>query len=140
MDALQQIKGATKYVFDLGAWLWRTRPLIWMLVALVIVAVLGLLISSCLERYVRFSGMGLKLIGVILVGIGLRDTRSAFNDQPTTWEGIKQWWTGRPRFGPRHYALEARSGIMLTAGMSAGASVTAGPECVFGAPRGGTRA
>ena len=128
MDTLQQIKHATKYLSDLGTWLWRTRPLIWALVAIVVVAVLGLLISSCLERYVRFSGMGLQLIGVILVGIGLRDTRRAFNDQPTTWEGIKQWWTGRPRFGPRHHSLEASSGIILSAGMSARASVTAGPD------------
>ncbi len=92
MDALQQVKRAAKYVSDLVGWLGRTRPLVWALVATFIVLVLWFLISSCLERYVRFSGMGLQLIGVILVGIGLWDTRRAFEDQPTTWEGIKQWW------------------------------------------------
>lgn len=128
MDALQQIRRAPKYISDLGAWLWRTRPLVWVLVAIVVVLVLGVLISSCLERYVRFSGMGLQLIGVILVGIGLWDTRRAFEDQPTAWEGIKQWWAGRPRFRPRHITLEASGALLGVAGMSARASVTAGPN------------
>lgn len=130
MDTLQQqqVKHGTKYVSDLGAWLRRTRPLIWVLAAIVSVAVLGLLIPACLEQHVRFSGMGLQLIGVFLVGIGLRDTRSAFDDQPTSWQGVKQWWAGRPRFGPRHITLEAQSGLMGVSGMSARASVTAGPN------------
>jgi hypothetical protein len=128
MDALQQIRRTPKYISDLGAWLWRTRPLVWVLVAIVVVLVLGVLISSCLERYVRVSGMGLQLIGVILVGIGLWDTRRAFEDQPTTWEGIKQWWAGRPRFRPRHITLEAMGAAMGVAGMSARARVTAGPN------------
>jgi hypothetical protein len=128
MDALQQVRRTPKYISDLGAWLWRTRPLVWVLVAIVVVLVLGALISSCLERYVRFSGMGLQLIGVILVGIGLRDTRRAFEDQPTTWEAIKQWWAGRPRFKPRHITLEARGAAMGVAGASARANVTAGPN------------
>jgi hypothetical protein len=67
MDALQQVRRAPKYIFDLVTWLWRTRPLVWVLVAIVVVLVLGVLISSCLERYVRFSGMALQLIGVTLV-------------------------------------------------------------------------
>ena len=71
MNALQQFMRAPKYISALGAWLWRTRPLVWVLVAIVVVLLLGVLISSCLERYVRISGMGLQLIGVILVGIGL---------------------------------------------------------------------
>jgi hypothetical protein len=41
--------------------------------------------------------MGLQLIGVVLLAVGLRDTRRAFEDQPTIWQGIKQWWAGRPR-------------------------------------------
>lgn len=128
MDALQQVRRVPKYIFDLVAWLWRTRLLVWVLMAIVVVLVLGVLISSCLERYVRVSGMGLQLIGVIVVGIGLRDTRRAFEDQPTTWEGIKQWWAGRPRFRPRHITLEARGVAIGVAGMSARARVTAGPN------------
>jgi hypothetical protein len=128
VDALQQIRRAPKYISDLVAWLWRTRPLVWVLVAIVVVLLLGVLISVCLERYVRVSGMGLQLIGVILVGIGLRDTRRAFEDQPTTWQGIKQWWAGRPRFRPQHITLEARGAAMGVGGMSARARVIAGPN------------
>jgi hypothetical protein len=128
MGAVRQVKRATKYVSDLGAWLWRTRPLVWVLVAIIIVFVLWFLISSCLERYVRVSGMGLQLIGVILVSIGLWDTRRAFEDQPTTWEGIRQWWTDRPKFSPHRVALEARSMAVATAGASARMRVTAGPN------------
>jgi hypothetical protein len=128
MDALQHIKRTAKYVSDFGGFLRRTRPLVWALVATIIVLVLWFLISSCLERYVRFSGMGLQLIGVALVGIGLRDTRQAFEDQPTTWQGIKLWWTGRPRFRTRNIALEARGTAMATAGISARAYVNAAPN------------
>ena len=131
MDALQQLRRAPKYISDLGAWLWRTRPLVWVLVAIVVILMLGVLISSCLERYVRVSGMGLQLIGVILVGIGLRDTRRAFEDQRTTWESIKQWWAGRPRFKPQHLTLEARGAAMGLSGMSARARVTAGPNAAL---------
>jgi hypothetical protein len=72
--------------------------------------------------------MGLQLIGVILVSIGLWDTRRAFEDQPTTWEGIKQWWTDRPKFPPQHVALEARGIATAAAGASARMRVTAGPN------------
>jgi hypothetical protein len=128
MDALQQVKRTTTYASDLGAWLWRTRPLIWALVAIIVVFVLWFLIFSCLERYVRVSGMGLQLIGVILVSIGLRDTRRAFEDQPTTWEGIKQWWTDRPKFPLHHVAFEARGVAVAAAVASARMRVTAGPN------------
>jgi hypothetical protein len=99
--------------------------------ATVVVLVLWFLISSCLERYLRVSGMGLQLIGVTLMGIGLRDTRLAFEDQPTTWEGIKLWWAGRPRFKPQHLALEARGTMMAMGGMSAHANVTTGPSATL---------
>ncbi len=69
-----------------------------------------------------------ELIGVILVSIGLWDTRRAFEDQPTTWEGIRQWWTDRPKFPPQHVVLEARSMAVATAGASARMRVTAGPN------------
>ena len=128
MDVLQQVKRTTTYVSDLGAWLWRTRPLIWVLVALIVVFVLWFLISSCLERYVRVSGMGLQLIGVILVIIGLRDTRRAFEDQPTTWEGIKQWWTDRPKFPLQHVALDAQGVAVVAVGVASRMRVTAGPD------------
>jgi hypothetical protein len=128
MDALQQFKRATKYISDLSAWLWRTRPLVWVVVAIIILFVLWCLISSCLERYIRFSGTGLQLIGVILVGIGLWDTRRAFEDQPTTWEDITQWWKNRPKFPRQHVALEAHGMAVATAGACARMRVTAGPN------------
>jgi hypothetical protein len=128
MDALRQIRRVPKYLSDLVAWLWRTRPLVWVLVAIIFVSVLGFLISSCLERYVRISGMSLQLVGVILAGVGLWDTRRAFEDQPTTWEGIKRWWMGRPRFTPQHQVLAASSIAAGDAIMSARASVTAAPN------------
>jgi hypothetical protein len=72
--------------------------------------------------------MGLQLVGVVLVGIGLRDTRQSFVDQPTTWQGIIQWWVGRPSFRPRNITLEAKGVALGIGGMSARASVTAGPN------------
>jgi hypothetical protein len=126
MNALQMLRRTPRYISDLGAWLWRTRPLVWILVAIVVVLVLWFPFSSCLERYVRLSGMGLQLVGVFLVGIGLRDTRQAFEDQPTTWQAIYQWWVGRPSFRPRHITLEAKGAALSVGGMSARASVAAG--------------
>ena len=87
MNALQMLRRIPRYISDLGAWLWRARPLVWIIVSIIVFLVLGVLFSSCLEHSVRLSGMGLQLVGVVLVGIGLRDTRRAFVDQPTTWEG-----------------------------------------------------
>jgi len=75
--------------------------------------------------------MGLQLIGVILIGVGLRDTRRAFNDQPTTLQAIRQWWAGRPRLSPKHVALEARALAIATAAGSARASVSAGPSATL---------
>jgi hypothetical protein len=128
MDAFQQLRRAPKFISDLGVWLWRTRPLVWALMAVAVVLVLGVLAPSCLERYIRLSGMGLQLVGVILLGVGLRDTRRAFEDQPTTWQGIKQWWVGRPRFGPRHVTLEAGAAAIGIGGMTARARVSPGPN------------
>lgn len=128
MEVLHQIRRAAKYIFNVGVWLWRTRPLVWIFAAVIVVLVLTLLTSSCLERYVRLSGMSLQLLGVILAGVGLRDTRRAFEDQPTTWESIKQWWTGRPRFGPQHNVLAASATALGVFGTSARLSVTAGPN------------
>jgi hypothetical protein len=102
MDALHQVRRVPKYISDLGMWVWRTRPLVWVPVATAVVLVVWVLASSCLERGIRFSGMGLQLIGVALLAVGLRDTRRAFDDQPTAWQAIKQWWTGRPRLRPKH--------------------------------------
>lgn len=62
------------------------------------------------------------------MAIGLWDTRRAFEDQPTTWEGIKQWWAGRPRFTPQHNVLAASAMAVGIAGMSARMRVTAGPN------------
>jgi hypothetical protein len=128
MDLLHQIERVTRYISNIGSWLWKTRPLVWVLAAIAVVLVFGFIFSSCFERYVRFSGMALQLIGVMLIGIGLMDTRRAFEDQPTTWESIKQWWMGRPRFKPRHIKLEAAGLGIGVGGMSARMRVSAGPN------------
>lgn len=100
MDVLRQLKRIPKYVSELAFWLCNTRPFIWGLLTIALVSLLWVLSSSCLERSIRFGGMGLQLVGVLLVAVGLRDTRQAFEDQPTTWQAIKQWFAGRPRFRP----------------------------------------
>src|ERR1019366_5150921 len=102
MNVFQRLRWVAKYISDLVAW-FRTQPLIAIFAAITIVALLSLVFSSCFEREIRLSGMGLQLLGVFLVGFGLRDTRRAFEDQPTTWEAIKLWWSGRPSFGPQHH-------------------------------------
>jgi len=72
--------------------------------------------------------MFLQLIGVILVGIGLRDTRQAFNDLPTTLGAIKQWWFGRPRFRPQHHVIQAAAGSFATSFGAARTHVSIGPN------------
>jgi hypothetical protein len=127
VGALQEIKRAANYITAVMVWLRRNRPLVWILVAMTFVFMLAFIVPSCLERYIRFSGTALQLLGVILVGIGLRDTR--FEDQPTTWESIKQFWAGRPVFRPRHVQLEAQSILVASGGLSAPRlSVTAGTD------------
>jgi hypothetical protein len=128
MEALQRLRRTPKYISDLGTWVWRTRPLVWVIIAAAVVLVLWVLASSCLERGIRFSGTGLQLIGVILFAVGLRDTRRAFEDQPTTWQGIKQWWARRPQLIPKHVTLEAAGAAMGIAGGSARMRVTPGPN------------
>ncbi len=100
-----------KYIFDLGKWIWATQPVIAILGGLVTVGVICILSSTCLERQIRLSGMGLQLVGIAVVLVGLWDTRRAFENQPTTWGRIKQWWTGRPRFGPQHRVLQAQAAL-----------------------------
>jgi hypothetical protein len=128
MHALQRLRWVTKYISDLVTWFGRTQPFIAILAAIILVALLCIVFASCLERQIRLSGMGLQLLGVVLVGVGLRDTRRAFEDQPTTWQAIKRWWSGRPPFGPQHHVLHAAG---IAAGTSFGSSrarVSPGPN------------
>src|SRR6266436_8423317 len=87
----QWLRRAAKYITDFSRWLLASQYVVVVLVALVVVA-LFVIFSSCLERQIRLSGMGVQLVGVFIVVLGLRDTRRAFEDQPTTWQSIKQWW------------------------------------------------
>jgi hypothetical protein len=128
MHPIQRLRWVTKYISDLITWFRRTQPLIAILAAIVLVALLCIVFVSCLERQIRFSGMGLQLLGIILTGVALRDTRRAFEDQPTTWEAIKRWWSGRPPFGPQHHILQAEAGLMVVSGASARARVSSGPN------------
>lgn len=86
------------------------------------------ILLSCVERQIRISGMALQLIGVFLVGVGLRDTRQAFDDQPTTFGAIKQWWSGRPKFGPRNHILSAEGASFGVSFGSARGRAVAGPN------------
>jgi hypothetical protein len=128
MHVLQQLSRVPKYISDLGIWLWRIRPLVWIVVAITVAFAFWFLASPCLERAIRLSGMGLQLIGVMLLAVGLRDTRRAFDDQPTTWQGIKQAWAGRPRFKPKHVILAASGAALGIAGGSARLTVSPGPN------------
>jgi hypothetical protein len=114
----QWLRWAAKYITDFSRWFLASQYIVVVVVALLVVA-LPVIFSACLERQIRFSGMLIQLVGVFIVVLGLRDARRAFEDQPTTWQSIKQWWAGRPRFGPRHHVLSA-AGISL--GISSGAA------------------
>lgn len=125
---VQWLRLLGKYATDLVQWLWRTQPLLALLAAICVSSLVWIVFSSCLERRVRLVGMALQLLGVTLVAVGLRDTRRAFEDQPTTWQAIRAWWLGRPRFGPRNIVLEAAG---LTVGVSGGSArmrVSPGPN------------
>jgi len=96
--------------------------------AAVLLIGVAFVLAACLERQIRFSGMLLELLGLLIVVIGLRDTRRAFDDQPTTWESIKLWWAGRPRFGPQHDVVAVAAGSLGLAGGSVRARVSPGPN------------
>jgi hypothetical protein len=116
-----------RYIFDLAQWLWKTQPLLALLAATVASSLVWIAFSSCLERRVRLVGMTLQLLGVILVAVGLRDTRRAFNDQPTTWQAIRQWWWGRPRFAPKGTVLAAAAHSFGISSMSAELTLSVAP-------------
>jgi hypothetical protein len=107
----QRLRWTRKYICDLANWMWRA-PLI-AIGAAAIFVVLIMIFIPCPERKIRLSGMALQLIGVVLVGIGLRDTRQAFDDQPTTWGRIKGFWSKRPKFGPQHHAFQPAGGSLV---------------------------
>ena len=126
MRVFRGLRWVAKYISDLVAWL-KTAPLI-AIFASVIVVTLCIVFVPCLERKIRFSGWGLQLLGVVVAGIGLRDTRRAFEDQPTTWEAIKLFFSKRPTFGPKNYGLQP-TGVAV--GISIGSPrlrVSAGPN------------
>jgi hypothetical protein len=81
------LRSLGRYASDLAQWLWRTQPLLAVLAAICVSSFVWIVFSSCLERRVRLVGMALQLLGVILVAVGLRDTRRAFEDQPTSHDG-----------------------------------------------------
>ena len=117
---------ARRYLSELITWL-RRGPLIAAVIAAIFVLVIFMGIS-CLERQIRISGMALQLMGVILVAVGLRDTRQAFDDLPTTLGAIKAWRSGRLRFGPQHHVLHAEGASFGTSTVAARARVSAGPD------------
>jgi hypothetical protein len=117
---------AIRYAKALVWWFGTTQPLIVALAA-VLVVFLFFAFGSCLEREIRLSGMALQLLGVMLVAVGLRDTRRAFDNEPTTWQAIKEWWLGRPKFGPQHHILAAAGGSLGMATASGRARVGPGP-------------
>jgi hypothetical protein len=86
------------------------------------------LFFDCAERQIRLSGMMLQLLGVLTLLIGLRDTRNVFADQPTAWEAIKQWWHGRPRFGPQGVTVNVEAAQFVLSPGRVRMSVTAGPN------------
>jgi hypothetical protein len=128
MRNIRSLTFIKRYVSDVGRWLWSTQPLLALFAAVVVSSLVWIALSSCLERRIRLVGATLQLLGVILVAFGLRDTRRAFEDQPTTWQAIKQWWSGRPRFGPRNIVLAAAGLAGGGSFSSARARISSGPN------------
>jgi hypothetical protein len=66
MHPIERLRWVTKYISELIKWFMRTQPIIAILAAIVLVAVLWIVSASCLERQIRLSGMSLQLLGIIL--------------------------------------------------------------------------
>jgi hypothetical protein len=71
------------------------KPLLLAMAALAVI-LLAFFYFSCLEQRFRLVGMFLQLLGVVIVALGLNDTRRAFNDLPTIWQRIREAWGARP--------------------------------------------
>lgn len=122
---------AAKFARDLAKWIWSAPIVIALAAALLVVSSVVILAAACLERQFRLSGMVLQLLGVLVVAVGLRDTRRAFSDLPTTWKSIKQFWARRPRFGP-HNRIVGASGIVVgSSSISARGTVRPGPNATL---------
>lgn len=116
---MEKLKWSARYFADITKWIVRTRPLMAIFLALIVVSLLCILIATGAEPRIRLTGMVLQLAGVFLVGVGLWDTRRAFADEPTTWQAIGNWWSRRPVFGPKNV-------VVAGVGISLGAAVVSG--------------
>ena len=124
---LNRLRWTGKYIADLTKWLLRGHPVI-VLLGLILIAALVHFVSSCIEWEIRFFGMLLQLLGVVTVAIGLSDTRNTFNERPTVWGNIKQFWAGRPTYGPRNVVMAAATLSMHVSLNPARARVSSGPN------------
>lgn len=127
MTVSQRLGQVRRYCADIARWFW-TPPVTLSFGATALVVLACFFLVSCFERQVRLSGIILQLFGVAVAAIGLRDTRRAFNDEPTAWQSIRQWWTGRPRFGPRGFVLHAEAASISFSGGSARIRINSGPQ------------
>jgi hypothetical protein len=130
--SLNYLGWSRKYAADLWHWLWAPRAVRILFAAVLFLLVLAYLFSSCVEREIRLSGMLLQLFGLFVVWTGLQDTRRAFEEQPTTWAAMKQYWAKRPSFGPQHHVLSAVGTAVGAASSEARARVSAGPNTPLG--------
>lgn len=107
---------------------WLCTPPIIAILASLLVVIATFSVSACLERSIRLSGMCLQLLGVVLTGCGLRDTRRAFEDQPTLMGHLRNWRAKRPRFAREHHELQTE-GVSLSVSVgSARLKIAPGPN------------
>jgi hypothetical protein len=125
---MHKLKFLPRYIRELYGWLLDAEPLLALLASFVVVSTVWVSVAGCIERQVRFTGIALQLFGVILVVIGLRDTRRTFDELPTTLQAIRNFWSQRPRLGPRNVTIHAESASLVMIGGTATARVTAGPN------------
>lgn len=97
------------YLQDLLRWLWNANVLRLLLMAFVVLFIFIFLFEVRIEQKVRFYGAALQLLGVFAIFIGVRDKRRAFDDLPTAREAIRQWWSRRPRYGPKGAVINVPS-------------------------------
>jgi hypothetical protein len=114
------------YVQAWAAYLLGMRPLLSLVLAPVVVT-LPFFFADCTESKIRLDGMALQLLGVVVVAIGLNDTRRAFNALPTVWQRLRSAWARHPLW-PRDQVIAAQGFARAAGSANVRARVLPGPR------------